>query len=59
MTSYRILYFRSSVLEDWQLLEAETLMEALQIASSSAPDLTVELWNERKKVAVFRPVNRH
>ena len=59
MTAYRILYFRSSVLEDWKLLQTESLMEALQTASASAPDLTVELWNERKKVAVFRPVNRH
>jgi hypothetical protein len=56
---YRILYFRSSVLEDWELLKTTNLMEALQTASARAPDLTVELWSERKKVAVFRPVNRH
>ena len=57
--AYRILYFRSSVLEDWELLEVGSLMEALQTASSRAPDLTVELWSDRKKIAVFRPVNRH
>jgi hypothetical protein len=56
---YRILYFRSSVLEDWEMLEARDLMDALQTASSRAPDLTVELWGDRKKIAVFRPVNRH
>jgi hypothetical protein len=59
MIAYRVLYFRSSVLEDWETLEAETLLEALQAASSRAPDLTVELWGARKKIAVFRPVHRH
>ncbi len=57
--AYRILYFRSSVLEDWELLQADDLMAALQTASAKAPDLTVELWSDRKKIAVFRPVNRH
>jgi len=59
MRSYRILYFRSSVLEDWETVEVECLMDALQTASARAPDLTVELWGDRKKIAVFRPVNRH
>jgi hypothetical protein len=59
MRLYRILYFRSSVLEDWETLEVESLMAALQTASARAPDLTVELWGDRKKIAVFRPVNRH
>jgi hypothetical protein len=59
MMAYRILYFRSSVLEDWETLEADNLLDALQAASSRAPDLTVELWGDRKKIAVFRPVNRH
>jgi hypothetical protein len=58
MIEYRLLYFRSSVLEDWELLESETLLDALQAASARAPDLTVELWTARKKVAIFRPV-RH
>jgi hypothetical protein len=58
MIAYRLLYFRSSVLEDWESLEAETLLEALQAASARGSDLTVELWSERKKVAIFRPV-RH
>lgn len=59
MISYRLLYFRSSVLEDWELLEADNLMDALQAASARAPDLTVELWSNRKKVAIFRPVSHH
>lgn len=59
MSTYRILYFRSSVLEDWEVLDTDDLMQALQTASARAPDLTVELWSERKKVAVFRPVHRH
>jgi len=59
MMAYRILYFRSSVLEDWETLEADNLLDALQAASARAPDLTVELWGDRKKIAVFRPVNRH
>ncbi len=59
MMAYRLLYFRSSVLEDWETLEAGNLLDALQAASGRAPDLTVELWGDRKKIAVFRPVNRH
>ena len=59
MIAYRLLYFRSSVLEDWELLEADSVMEALQTASARAPELRVELWAEQKRVAVFRPVNRH
>jgi hypothetical protein len=59
MTAYRLLFFRSSVLEDWELLETDDLMQALQTASARAPELTVEMWSARKKVAVFRPVNRH
>jgi hypothetical protein len=59
MIEYRLLYFRSSVLEDWELLESDDLMQALQTASARAPELRVELWAERKRVAVFRPVNRH
>jgi len=58
-TAYRLLYFRSSVLEDWELLRAADLMEALQTASARAPELTVELWSDRRKVAIFRPVSRH
>ena len=59
MIAYRLLYFRSSVLEDWELLQVDSLMEALQTASARAPDLTVELWSQRKKVAIFRPVRHH
>ena len=59
MMAYRLLYFRSSVLEDWELLECASLMEALHIASTRAPELTVELWSGRKKAAIFRPINRH
>jgi len=58
--TYRILFFESNVLVAWEELDVADHLSAIEIASSRYPERTVELWSERRKVAVFRPAaTRH
>jgi hypothetical protein len=58
--TYRLLCFQNNVLVEWEVLPATEAMEAIELASSRAPHLTVELWSDRKKIAVFKPAGtRH
>ncbi len=52
---YRLLYFQDNVLVEWEALEVDDPMAAIETASARTPHLTVELWSDRQKVAVFRP----
>ncbi len=58
--TYRLLCFESTVLVEWEELEVQDPLKALEIASARCPALTVELWSDGKKVAIFKPVGtRH
>ena len=53
--SYRILYFRGPILEGTAEADTSDLVEAAKIASAQHPDLTAEIWQNDRKVALCRP----
>lgn len=54
MAEFRVLYFRDTVLVDWEVLHSDDVVEAVQHASAKASELTAEVWSEQRKVAVIR-----
>jgi len=58
--TYRLLCFEANVLVQWEELEVQDPLRAIELASSRCPSLTVELWSSGKKIAIFKPVGtRH
>lgn len=55
METFQILYFRESVLEDTETIEALDLLEAIERASGRPPDLRAEIWSEKGKVGIVGP----
>jgi hypothetical protein len=55
MPAHRILYLSESVLEDAELYETESVVDAVKHASECPPDLTAEVWSDEGKAAVVRP----
>jgi hypothetical protein len=53
--SYRILYFRGGILEEASQVATSDLVEAAKVASSTHLQLTAEIWQADKKVAICRP----
>ncbi|WP_341631103.1 hypothetical protein [Sphingomonas agri] len=44
MQTYRILYYRQSVLEDAEDVQADNLLEVIGKASGKSPHLRAEIW---------------
>lgn len=55
MATHRILYLAESVLEDAELYETESIVEAVKRAPAGPADLTAEVWSDEGKAAVVRP----
>ena len=55
----RILYFRGGILEETYDSAPEDLFEAARVASATNPQLTAEVWQDGRKVAVIRPCSQH
>jgi hypothetical protein len=55
MTTYHIFYLREAVLVDCEVRESSDLVETVLDVSVKAPEQTVEIWSNEKKVAIIRP----
>lgn len=51
MQRFRILYFRESVMDHADEVEARDILEAIEKASGKPPHLRAEIWSERGRVA--------
>jgi hypothetical protein len=56
MAEYRLLFFRGSVLDRWEPIEAGSDLEAVQEAAKHQSAELVELWSKDGRIASFRPV---
>ena len=55
MTEYRLLYFRESRLERWDVVDAPDHIAAVKDVSGQSSDLKIEVWRDDKRFAVIRP----
>ena len=56
MQTFRILYFRDSILEHAEEVRLRDMLEAIDKASQKAPDLRAEVWSEEKRVGEVNAV---
>lgn len=61
METFRILYFRDSVLEETETVDACDVLEAIERATGRLPELRAEIWSTKGKVGVVGPslTSRH
>jgi hypothetical protein len=52
---FRVLYFRKSVLEHAEELQARDVLEAIEKASSRPSHFRVELWDEERRADEIGP----
>lgn len=55
MPAFRIFYFRHSVLESAEEVEARDLLAAIQKVSGKPADLRAEIWSDKGKVGIVGP----
>jgi hypothetical protein len=55
MPTFQILYFRESVLEHADEVEARDVLEAVTKTVERPNDLRVEIWSEHRRVAQIGP----
>ena len=55
MPAFRIFYFRHSVLDSAEEVEARDLLGTIQKVSGKPPDLRAEIWSEVGKVGIVGP----
>jgi hypothetical protein len=53
MPTFHLLYFRGSVLEQTEEVEARDVLEAVPKAAGRPAHLRVEIWSENRKVAAI------
>ncbi len=59
MPSFRLIYFRASVLDRSETIEAPDALSAIHEAARRPSDGLTELWSDYGKLATFRPTTRH
>lgn len=55
MPAFRIFYFRHSVLDSAEEVEACDLLQAIQKVSGKPADLRAEIWSDKGKVGIVGP----
>ena len=55
METFRILYFRESVLEHAEEVEVRDVLEAIDKACGKPTDFTAEVWSEKGRVGIVGP----
>jgi hypothetical protein len=55
MQTFRILYFRESVLEHSEEIEVRDVLDAIEKASRKPPDLRAEVWSGNGRVGEIDP----
>ena len=53
---FRLLYLRANRLERWEIIEADSALAAVEEAARRPSDDVTELWSDRGRIAIFRPV---
>ena len=53
MPSFRIFYFRHSLLDHAEEVEVSDVLDAVRRASAKAPDLKAEIWSDKGKVGII------
>ena len=54
MQTFRILYFRESVLDHSEEVFARDVVEAVEQVTGTPPQLSAEIWSEQGKVGIVR-----
>lgn len=52
MARFRIFYFRDSVLDRAEEVEARDILEIIKTATGKSPELRAEIWSENGKVGI-------
>ena len=55
METFRILYFRESVLERAEEVEVRDVLEAIDKACDKPAEFTAEVWSENGRVGIVGP----
>jgi hypothetical protein len=55
MQTFRLLYFRESILENAEEVRARDLLEAVEKAAGQPPDVRVEVWSDHRRVGIIGP----
>jgi hypothetical protein len=55
MKTFRLLYFRESVLQQAEEVQVRDVLEAVQKAAGQPPDVRVEVWSEKGRVGIIGP----
>ena len=58
MPTFRLLYFKESMLKNAEEVRARNILEAVQKAAGQPPDIRVEVWSDRGRVGIIRPSAR-
>ena len=58
MQTFRFLYFRESVLEDAEEVQARDVVEAVAKAAGQPPEIRIELWLDHRRVGIIGPSSR-
>src|SRR5690348_18404019 len=53
MPTFRIFYFRHSVLDHTEEVEAPNVIDAATRASGTSPDLKAEIWSDKGRVGII------
>lgn len=59
MPTFRLIYFRASLLDHAETIEAPDALSAIHEAAARPSEGLVELWSDNGKLATFRPAIRH
>ena len=56
MQTFRILYFRESVLDSTEEVQVVDVLEAIEKATSAkSPEFTAEVWGENGRICIIGP----
>jgi hypothetical protein len=53
MQTFRLLYFRESLLEDAQEVRVRDVLEAIEQAGGQPPDVRIEVWSGHRRVGLI------
>ena len=59
MPAFRLIYFRASLLDRSETIDAPSALAAIEEAARRPSHDVVELWSDDGKLATFRPATRH
>jgi hypothetical protein len=58
MQTFRLLYFRESLLQNAEEVRVRNVVEAVEKAAGQPPEIRVEVWSERGRVGIIGPSTR-